>query len=128
MIVIWVSEISTSFDPSGVCADFLIGGCQESPRDGARDYAESDGHLSDDARHDDDDDVGGALVFYLQEADLRKPIPEIAPTPPTNPANTAKTLVFTMSSFVLPNEPRMCKICILVRVWHCVMKVTNNKL
>ena len=128
MIVIWVSEISTSFDLSGVCGDFLIGGCQGPPRDGARDYAQSDGHLSDDARHDDDDDVGGALVFYLQEADLRKPIPEIAPTPPTNPANTAKTLVFTMSSFVLPNEPRMCKICILVRVWHCVMKDTNNKL
>lgn len=82
------------------------------PRDGDHDYAQSDGHLSDDVRHD-DDDVGGALVFYLQEADWRKPIPEIAPTPPTNPANTAKTLVFTMSSFVLLYEPRMCKICVL---------------
>ena len=88
--MISVSEISTSFDPSGVCADFLIGGCQVPPRDDDHDYAQSDGHLSDDVRHD-DDDVGGALVFYLQEADWRKPIPEIAPTPPTNPANTAKT-------------------------------------
>ena len=115
MIVISVSEISTSFDPSGVCADFLIGGCQGPPRDGDHDYAQSDdGHQSDDVRHD-DVDVGGALVFYLQEADWRKPIPEIAPTPPTNPANTAKTLVFTMSIFVLLYEPRMCKICVLVK-------------
>ena len=120
MIVISVSEISTSFDPSGVCADFLIGGCQAPPRDGDHDYAQSDdghlsdGHQSDDVRHD--DDVGGALVFYLQEADWRKPIPEIAPTPPTNPANTGKTLVFTMSSFVLLCEARMCKFCLLVRV------------
>ena len=112
-----VSEISTSFDPSGVCADFLIGGCQRASGDGDPDDPQSDGQLSDDARHDDDDDdVGGALVFYLQEADWRKPIPEIAPTPPTNPANTAKTLVFTMSSFVLLCEVRMCKFCLLVRV------------
>ena len=108
--MIRVSEISTSFDPSGVCADFLIVGCRGASGDGDPDYALSDGQLSDDARHD-DDDVGGALVFYLQEADWRKPIPEIAPTPPTNPANTAKTLVFTMSSFVLLDEARMCKFC-----------------
>ena len=88
------------------------------PRDGDHDYAQSDDHLSDGHQSDDvrhDDDVGGALVFYLQEADWRKPIPEIAPTQPTNPANTAKTLVFTMSSFVLLYEPRMCKICVLVK-------------
>ena len=80
-----VSEILTTCDPSGAGADFLIGGCQEAARGDDRDDAEGDADLRDDARHDDDD---CALVFYHQEADWRKPIPGVASTPPTNPANT----------------------------------------
>ena len=100
MIVIRVSEISTSFDPSGVCADFLIVGCQGASGDGDPDYALSDGQLSDDARHD-DDDVGGALVFYLQEADWRKPIPaEVASASPANINKDGNTMSTSCASLI----------------------------
>ena len=91
-------------------------GGRSSARADGRTHGRTDGRTDGPTDGRADDDVGGALVFYLQEVDWRKPIPEIAPTPPTNPANTAKTLVFTMSSFVLLDEARMCKFCILVRV------------